>query len=126
MPNSSGLTVSEQRYIFNVRNRMIYLPENFPLKQKTTNCACGDVEDMRHVYICKYWNTEKEEIEYDRIFTDNISQLAKVYKRFQQNYQKRENYISENIEKKKSEKIALHGIPNRDPLVSLFETSNGI
>jgi hypothetical protein len=30
------------------------------------------------------------------------------------------------IEKKKSEKIALHGIPNRDPLVSLFETSNGI
>ena len=93
MPNSSGLTVSEQRYIFNVRNRMIYLPENFPLKQKTTNCACGDLEDMRHVYTCTYWNTEKEEIEYDRIFTDNISQLAKVYKRFQQNYQKKEKYI---------------------------------
>ena len=100
--------------------------KNFPLKLKTMNCACGDVEDMRHVYICKYWNTEKEEIECNRKFTDNISQLAKVYKRFQQNYQKRENYISENIEKKKSEKIALHGIPNRDPLFSLYETRNGI
>ena len=81
MPNSSGLTVTEQRYIFSVRNRMIYLPENFPLKQKITNCACGDMEDMRHVYICTYWNIEKEEIEYDRIFTDNISQMVKVYKR---------------------------------------------
>ena len=67
------------------------------------NCACRDVEDMRHVYICTYWNIEKEEIEYDSIFTDNISQIVKVYKRFQQNYQKRE-----------SEKIALHGIPNRE------------
>jgi hypothetical protein len=66
MPNSSGLTVTEQRYIFSVRNRMIYLPENFPLQQKTMNCACGDVEDMMHVYTCRYWNTEKEEIEYDR------------------------------------------------------------
>ena len=52
--------------------------------------------------------------------------MVNVYKRFQQNYQKRENYISENIEKKKSEKIALDGIPNRDPLFSLYETSNGI
>ena len=52
--------------------------------------------------------------------------MVKVYKIFQQNYQKRENYISENIEKKNSEKIALHGIPNRDPLSSLLETSNGI
>ena len=29
---------------------------------------------MRHVYFCTYWNTEKEEIEYDMIFTDHISQ----------------------------------------------------
>ena len=97
MPTSSGLTVKEQRNIFSVRNRMIYLPENFPLKQKTTHCACRDVGDMRHVYICTYWNIEKEEIEYDRIFTDNVSQIVKAYKRFQQNYHKRENYISENI-----------------------------
>ena len=67
----------------------------------------------------------KEEIEYDMIYTYHISQLVKVYKRFEQNYQKRENYISESIEKKKSEKIALHGIPSREPLFSLFETSNG-
>ena len=32
MPNSSGLTVTEQRYIFGVRNRMFFLPANFPLK----------------------------------------------------------------------------------------------
>ena len=56
---------------------------------------------------------------------DHISQLVKVYKRFQQNYRKRDNYISENIQNKKSEKIALHGISNRDPLFSLLETSNG-
>ena len=126
MPNSSGLTVTEQRYIFGVRNRMLFLPANFPLKQKNMNCACGDVEDMRHVYLCTYWNTEKEEIEYNMIYTYHISQLVKVYKRFEQNYQKREKYTIESIEKMKSEKIALHGIPNRDPIFSLFETSNGI
>ena len=77
------------------------------------------------MYICTYWNTEKEDIEYNMIYTDNISQLVKVFKRFEANYQKRENYISESIEKKKNENISPHGIPYRDPLLSLFETSNG-
>ena len=59
------------------------------------------------------------------IYTDNISQIVKVYKRFEKNYQTREKYRSENNEKTESEKITLHGIPNRDPLLSLFETCNG-
>ena len=127
MPNSSGLSVTGQRYIFSVRNKMIFLPANFPLNMKETNmkCACGDKEDMRHVYVCTHWNTEREEIEYDMIYTDNISQIVKVYKRFEKNYQTREKYRSENNEKTESEKITLHGIPNRDPLLSLFETCNG-
>ena len=56
-------------------------------------------------------------------FTDHISKLVIVYKRFEQNFQKRENYISESIAKKKSEKIALHGIPYCDQHFFLFDTN---
>jgi hypothetical protein len=35
------------------------------------NVICTEYEVMRHVY---YWNTEKEEKEYDMMFTDHISQ----------------------------------------------------
>ena len=40
-------------------------------------------------------------IEYEFIFTDNLTKMAKVYERFRENYQKREKYHIEIDEKKK-------------------------
>ena len=84
-------------------------------------CACGDREDMRHVYSCTYWNTEKEIIEYKIIFTDHVTKMAKVYERFRQKYQKREKYHIETDKKKKQcEENTPHGILNCDPLFFLL------
>ena len=126
MPNDAGLTVTDKRYVFAMRNRMVSIPANFPLNQTNMNCACGDREDMRHVYSCTFWNTEKEIIEYKIIFTDHVTKMAKVYERFRQNYQKREKYHIEIAEKKKQcEENTPHGILNWEPLFSLLEPSNG-
>ena len=36
MPNEENLTISDKRYIFAIRNRMIQIPNNFPTKNKKT------------------------------------------------------------------------------------------
>ena len=35
MPNCEGLSISDKRYIFSMRNRMIQIPTNFPTKNKS-------------------------------------------------------------------------------------------
>ena len=48
LPNDSGLTITDQRYIFSMRNRMISLPSNF--SSNVTHCiSCNDVEYMQHI-----------------------------------------------------------------------------
>ena len=59
------------------------------------------------------------------IFTDNVTKLVKVFEKFRKNYQKREKYKIELVEKKrKYEESISHGILKRDPPFSLFEASN--
>ena len=118
MPNEENMTISDKRYIFSMRNRMLYLPHNFPSKETIENltCSCGEPEDMKHVYICKLWNQKKEEDEYEMIFTDNLKEQTKVYKRFKVNYEERETYKNE--KNKKNEDDASHEILI-DPLFSV-------
>ena len=111
MPNDAGLTVTDKRYVFGMRNRMVSIPANFPLNESNMNCACGDREDMRHIYSCTLWSTEKEITEYNFIFTDHVTKMATVYKRFRENIHKREKYQIETVEKKKQK--TPHGILNR-------------
>ena len=125
MPNEEELTISDQRDIFSVRNRMTPIPANFSSKKTEYICVCGETEDMRHIYVCQYWNKTNENEDYDLIFTDNIKQLKKVYNRFVQSYKNRENYITEKEENDKYEDIITHVIPNRDPLFSVIGHSNG-
>ena len=125
MPNEVGLTISDQRDIFSVRNRMTPIPANFSSKKTEYICVCGETEDMRHIYVCQYWNNTNENVDCDLIFTDNMKQLKKVYNRFVQSYKNRENYITEKEENDKNEDIITHVIPNRDPLFSVIGHSNG-
>ena len=56
MQNDENLTISEKRYIFAMRNRMIEIADNIPTKYKNSevNChLCGEKENMRHLYECK-------------------------------------------------------------------------
>ena len=80
---------------------------------------------MRHIYVCQYWNTTNENVDYNLIFSDNIKQRKKVYNRFVLSYKNRDNYITEKEENEKTEDIITHVISNRDPLFSVIGHSNG-
>ena len=96
LPNDSGLSIDDKRYIFEIRNRMIYIPANFSSDENENICiSCKSIEDMNHVYSCRHWNNENEEVKYENIFTDNIHNQVIVYKRFKENYEKRERYTTE-------------------------------
>jgi hypothetical protein len=107
-PNEEGLSISDQRYIFSIRNRMVPILDNFPLKQIESKCVCGNSENMKHIYSCKYLNIEDEETPYEKIFKENLMNMKKVYQRFKLNFGMRE--------KIKTENFVNHGIPSVDPL----------
>ena len=127
LPNDSGLSIEDKRYIFEIRNRMIHIPANFSSDENENICiSCKSIEDMNHVYSCRHWNNENEKVKYENIFTDNIHNQVIVYKRFKENYEKRERYTTEreiNLDLKDKEKRN-HVIPC-DPLFSMSECSNG-
>ena len=111
-PYGNILTISDKRYIFSMRNRMVQIPTNFPLKDKNTdeNCKkCGKKENMKHIYMCSLRKENTEE-KYEMIFGENLEQMKKVYLKFKDNY--------ENREKQKTIVINPRD-PNCDPLISL-------
>ena len=116
-PNEEGLSISDQRYIFSIRNRMVPISENFPNIQIENICSCGQIESMRHIYTCKNLNSESETISYEKIFDDNVKNQKQVYTRFKQNFETRE--------KMKNENNSDHGIPQVDPLSLALLYSNG-
>ena len=71
---------------------------------------------MKHIYTCKFWNQEKEEvIEYEEIFTNNIPKQLKISRKFFRNLEKKEKH--ENCERQN----VPHVIHICDPLASLIE-----
>ena len=112
-PYGNILTISEKRYIFSMRNRMVQIPDNFPIKNKNTNknCKqCGQNENMKHIYMSEQ-RPENKEVKYEIIFGENLEQMKIVYLQFKTNYENREN----------QKKIVNNPRdPNCDPLISLL------
>ena len=53
-PSDKELLITDKKYIFAIRNRMIEIPTNFPSKNRNNdeNCRkCGDIETMKPLYI---------------------------------------------------------------------------
>ena len=86
LPNDKGLSVSDQRYIFSIRNRIVPISENFPNTKTENICPCGQIESMMHIYICINLNIESVKITYEQIFDDNVRSQKQVYNRFKQNF----------------------------------------
>ena len=75
--------------IFAIRNRMINIEHNFPQKKKIEKqCICGEVQNMKHIYSCKNFNTENMTTSYENIFGDDIRKMKMVYRRFKNNLEK--------------------------------------
>ena len=125
LPHDEILSISDQREIFSIRNRMILIPANFSSHTIEYKCECGEKENMRHIYVCTYWNRTNESDDYEWIFTDNVKQQIKVYNRFSLNMQKRDSFTNEIEENGKIEDITTHVIPYCDPLFSVLVNSNG-
>ena len=96
LPTNQKLTIDEKRKMFAVKNRMIDIPANFPKTNKDKKCFCGKIEDMVHIYNCEVLNSKPTNLQYQAIFTGNITQQIEVFKRFEQNLGKRETINNEN------------------------------
>ena len=110
LPNNQ-LEVKEQQKFFEIRNKMTNIPNNFSRKNDN-KCLCGQIENMEHVYNCKFLNGEEANIKYEKIYQENVDDLKIVLKRFEQNMNKREQQY--------------HEIQKCDPPASVvYESGNG-
>ena len=102
MPNFENISIEERRNIFEIRNRMVSIPINFPNRKDDTTCWCGAIEETRHIYDCKYWSDQSEQIEFNMIYTNDMPKLVKVFKQFKVRYKRREEFKN-NIENGKEQ-----------------------
>ena len=118
MPNEAKMTINDQRNIFAMRNRMVLIPSNFSENNLKEVCVCGHEANMKHLYICEYWNDGNilEKIPYDKIFSDNVSEQLKISKQFFKNLEEREKIQNE---KNEEQNMQPHAIHFSDPLSSL-------
>ena len=101
---------------------MVLIQANFPLNKNVEKCWCGEEEDMKLIYVCKYWTIEKEKTPYEMIFSENVSKQIEVYKQVELNYRRREQFKSErhNDKQLKNKENTSHAIlVNCDPLSSI-------
>jgi hypothetical protein len=130
MPNGSNLTISQKRDIFEVRNRMLPIPNNFPSKDKYDKCVkCEHTEDMLHIYYSECWRIEVMNIPYENIYSENITHLKKVFLKFEVNFERRKKFIIEQERNKYNENEKHEEPPHEilfcDPPSSVFEYGNG-
>ena len=119
LPNNNLSNLDKQR-IFAIRNKMVEIENNFPSGNKETYCYCGEKEKMSHIYYCELLSeNRKVNVEYDKIYEDNVIQQVQVYKRFEENFKTRENIMNvskRNIQSKKIQDVIKRKAPG-DPLV---------
>ena len=96
---------------------MVMIPDDFKKGKILETCACGAIENMKHIYTCKLWNQEKEEtIEYEEIFKDNTLKQLRISRTFFRNLEQREKFKNDYEGKNLPHVILLC-----DPLASLIE-----
>ena len=89
LPNEE-FSISEKRQIFSIRNRMVNIENNFRGKKIRKTCPCGQIEDLKHIYICTVYNVKNENIEYENIYGEDLRKIREVFEILQNNFEKRE------------------------------------
>ena len=90
-PCNTELSIEEKQKLFAIRNQMT----NFEMKsyEKPQNCVCGKIESIEHFYSCEILNKEENEISFQNIYSNNIKNQIKIFRRIQNVLQNRENII---------------------------------
>ena len=74
---------------------MLEIPDNFSSGSVQTFCFCVEREVMSHIYYCKILNKETSElISYDRIYDGRISEQIRIYHKFEENFERREQLLT--------------------------------
>ena len=97
---------------------MTNIPAIFLRNRELSKCVCGQPENMTHIYNCKTLNSDELQTKYEKIYSDNVEDIEKVYKRLKRNMQEREI-----LQKQKQEEshVTFFG-----PLFSVPSIVNGI
>ena len=66
---------------------MTNIPGNYG---NQTECECGMIEDMKHIYQCKYLNENEITVEYENIYRENERNMKTILNRFEMNMKIRE------------------------------------
>ena len=114
LPNNE-FSIEDKRKLFSILNKMYQISSNFcSQNNNTSKCVCQESEDMEHIYVCKSLNDEEIQVEYEKLFCGNMNELTYILRRYEENLEKREQFINE-----KNEETASHVILT-DPLSSIL------
>ena len=103
LPFNDKMSIDEKQRMFSVKNRMVDIPDNFG---KVEQCACGQTENMSHIYSCTYLNKEEIILPYEKIFDGNMSEQIEVFRRFETNLERRNQIKSESETKSEQTRIS--------------------
>ena len=95
MPQTE-LNISEKRNMFAVKNRMTDISSNSSSNKEIEKCWCRKNMNMEHIYVCTLLNNQTIKMPYNKLFNGNIDEQIKVYKRFKNNMNERENRKQKN------------------------------
>ena len=93
LPSNSILTIEEKRRLFEYKNKMTNIPNNFPKSDIKTICQCGSIEDMEHIYQCELINIQSGDniLPYQKIYSGNINEQIEVFRKMRKNLKIRED-----------------------------------
>ena len=79
--------------MFEVRNKMVDIPSNFPSKYTNIECEFGEAENMEHMYNCEKLG-KRPDMSYEKIYNGNIQEQIRVFETFTEKISERESQKS--------------------------------
>ena len=116
----SKLSIEKKRRLFQIRNKMTLIPNNFQSGKNEETCICGEKENMSHVYYCEMLNENRIiEEKYEEIYKNNIMKQKKILQTFERNLETREKLLknTENKKELKKNEVNMKRKPHFDPSV---------
>ena len=83
-PNEEEISISDQRNIFAIRNRMVEIPNNFKRNKEEHKCVCGENETTKHIYNCEQLNSDDKykNIQFEEIFKIFFKNFQNIFQNF--------------------------------------------
>ena len=93
LPYTESLTIEQKQSMFEIRNIMTKIPNNYPKSKLKIKCSCGEIEIMEHIYQCENYRRDKEKskLEYKKIYSGHIKEQIEVFQEMKECLKIREN-----------------------------------